>query len=269
MDIREHQAFIASLEEEKAGLDAEIKAFLAKVEVRRTALERLIREHKKFVDLLSGAGDVLIDKSQKEPEVIEVVVDSPPIPKNAFKGLSIIEAARKYLGMVKEGKTTRELGEAFIEGGRKAKPDKFYFDSIRTALNRRGKKNGIVKIGDQWWLDEFAPDKPRRVLMSNLFSDSNKDTSTKDVEEDDLSNSKTHILLRAIYQNGKEGATAAEIYENIINAGYEFDKNDVYRILAKQVNRGRVEKKGSKAYLTENGLEAISQEIKSAAASAR
>jgi hypothetical protein len=95
-------------------------------------------------------------------------------------------------------------------------------------------------------------------LWSDLTSFSDENVLPEDLPDESLSNSKTHILLRAIHQNNSRGATAAEIYENIINSGREFDRADVSRILAKQVSRGRVRKDGFKAFLTEKGLQAIS-----------
>lgn len=268
MQNLDHKAIVDSLKEELEGLDAEREAFLARIDARRISLQRMIKEHTVYIDLWSGSGSFIVNKPQEEKEQpkVELNVVSPPyIPADAFKGLSFIDATLKYLRMVQTGKTTRELGEAFIRGGRKPNKDyKLYLDGIRTALRRRGMKNGIIRIDEKWWLTEFVPSAPRKVSISDLFS-SVEEVPEEDVTEENPSNSKTHKILRAIHQNGGSGATAAEIYENIINAGHEFDKSDVYRIVSKQVNRGRVKKIGFKAFLTEKGLEAIGQESNLAA----
>lgn len=163
-----HKRIIGLLEKELAGLDAEREAFLAQIDVRRNKLETLIEGHREMIDLFSGAGSFLVKKPEKEPEVINVLVNEPPLGKHEFKGLTIIDATVKYLRMARKGKTPREIGEALIQGGRKANQTKYYFDSIRTALNRRGDKNGIVKIGEEWWLKEHRTPAPRKVSMEEL-----------------------------------------------------------------------------------------------------
>ncbi|MGA8433113.1 MAG: hypothetical protein WB729_25045 [Candidatus Sulfotelmatobacter sp.] len=89
-----------------------------------------------------------------------------PIPHDAFFGMTVPEAARKYLswGGRKVTKPHPELCDAMLEGGFQTKADNFR-EVVRSTL---GRHPDFVKIKGQWGLREWYPGytggrKPKRA----------------------------------------------------------------------------------------------------------
>lgn len=69
--------------------------------------------------------------------------------------MSVTDAAKKYLGMVREPKTVAEITEALNRGGLPCK-----LDSVMTIISRGGRAGDFAKIGSgHWGLPEFYKDR--------------------------------------------------------------------------------------------------------------
>jgi hypothetical protein len=77
------------------------------------------------------------------------------IPHDAFYGMTIPDAARKYLswGGNRNTKSNPELCEALLEGGFQTKAENFG-ESVRATLTRHP---DFAKINGQWGLKEWYP----------------------------------------------------------------------------------------------------------------
>jgi hypothetical protein len=84
------------------------------------------------------------------------------IPPGLFFKLSVAEAAKRYLGLVKRKQTTQQIADALERGG-------FHHTSTRwrntvyTALDRAAKLPNatIVKLASEWGLAEWYPTRVR------------------------------------------------------------------------------------------------------------
>lgn len=72
-----------------------------------------------------------------------------------FKGLSVVEASKKYLKFVGQPCNTRSIVQALEKGGIVFKTKKPY-SSVYTTLSR-AQKRGIVLKDSKWTLDEWEP----------------------------------------------------------------------------------------------------------------
>jgi len=73
------------------------------------------------------------------------------IPRDAFFGMTIPDAARKYLTIVKATKPNPELCDALIKGGFKTQSNNFS-EVVRSTL---GRHPDFVKVSGQWGLTEW------------------------------------------------------------------------------------------------------------------
>jgi hypothetical protein len=88
------------------------------------------------------------------------VSGSQDIPEDAFLGMTLGDAAVKYLGMVRKMQTTAQIAEGVKQGGLPhAKANAVY-----TALTRREEKIGDVRVDENnlWGLTEWHPTARRR-----------------------------------------------------------------------------------------------------------
>ena len=81
------------------------------------------------------------------------VLDVPPaIPSDAFFGMSIVDAAKKYLGLVKKPQGTKVIADALNRGGLQH-ASKSLYATLFSILSRRALKEGdIAKVGLEWGL---------------------------------------------------------------------------------------------------------------------
>src|ERR1017187_263067 len=77
---------------------------------------------------------------------------------DAFFGMSIQDAIRKYLSIVRKKKTVKEITDGLEAGGMEHTSKNFY-NTVYTMLNREWVKADpeLVKIGDLWGLAEGYP----------------------------------------------------------------------------------------------------------------
>jgi hypothetical protein len=75
------------------------------------------------------------------------------IPHDAFFQMTIPEAARKYLGIMKKTKPNPELAAALISGGLKS-ASKNFPEMVRTVLSRDER---FIRVNSEWGLSEWYP----------------------------------------------------------------------------------------------------------------
>lgn len=76
---------------------------------------------------------------------------------DAYFGLGLIDAAKKYLGSVKAPKTAREIAEALVSGGFTT-TSKDFKNTVFSVLFRESKQDGtLVKVNAGWGLTEWYP----------------------------------------------------------------------------------------------------------------
>jgi hypothetical protein len=165
--IIDHAGIIASLEKEKADIEgrkAQLRAKfdqrMADLDKKATLIDETIGVHQKWQEHKQGSDTITFLTEYSVSEFLKK--DEPPISRNAFKNLSVIEAVKKFLKMVKTGKTNPEICDALREGGIGIKRGRYLKDTVRTALRRRGEKNGIIRIGEKYWAVEYAPKEPEK-----------------------------------------------------------------------------------------------------------
>lgn len=83
--------------------------------------------------------------------------DEPRGQGKPYLGMSVLDASKKYLRLVKEPKAPSEIAEALHLGGVHSRSSDFN-GIVRTTLFKRGHEIGIEKFGKgKWGLDEWRP----------------------------------------------------------------------------------------------------------------
>jgi hypothetical protein len=120
-------------------------AVLADLEARRNALDAAIAA----VRLIAGQAPlptVVAPSDQPKLDVHE-------IPTDAFHGMSIADATRKYLAAVRRKQSTRQIAEALETGGLHSTAKNFT-TTVYTVLERQ---SDIVRVGKDWGLASWYP----------------------------------------------------------------------------------------------------------------
>ena len=89
---------------------------------------------------------------------------------DAFFGLGLIDAAKKYLSGVKAPRSAKEIAQALVSGGFTT-TSKDFNNTVFSVLSRENKQDGaIVKVNTGWGLPEWYPGlkrgKSQRILPS-------------------------------------------------------------------------------------------------------
>ena len=115
------------------------EAVLADLEAKKSQIEQAIAALRA---VMSAAGDSVSVQSGGN------------LAPNAFLGMSIPDAVKKYLGMVKQKKSTQDLMKALEAGGM----PEIAYSSVYAVLRRRQKQFGdIVNMKGDWGLAEWYP----------------------------------------------------------------------------------------------------------------
>jgi hypothetical protein len=120
---------------------------LTDLKARRAQLDSAIAAIEQIMGSITAAVPGL-----KAPELSDIAED-------AFHGMSIADATKKYLGMVRRKQSTKEIMAALEQGGL---PHSAY-NTVYAVIRRREEQVGdIVKVGSDWGLAEWYPGRPRR-----------------------------------------------------------------------------------------------------------
>lgn len=107
------------------------------------------------IDTESAALDEAIEAVSKLLETKGVAVVGRK-PSGAFAGMTIIDAAKKYLASVQRPAPTKEIVEALERGGLQHKAKDFYASvyAILRQQAQKGPKGGIRRVAIDWELVE-------------------------------------------------------------------------------------------------------------------
>jgi hypothetical protein len=132
-------------------------AVIADLEAKRAEIDSMLESVKRFRDgfmLGFAAGSSVI------------TADLTGIPSDAFFGMTIADAAMKFLAgwAGKKPQSTNAIIDALERGGQKRKA----YPTVHSILNRRSKKQGdVVNVNGDWGLAEWyggaKPMKPRPI----------------------------------------------------------------------------------------------------------
>jgi hypothetical protein len=90
------------------------------------------------------------------------VASAEGVQPGLFLSLSITDATKKYLNLIKQSQTTAEICEALKRGGLHSTA-KNYFANVYTILVRQEKQVGdIVRVDKKWGLVEWFPNYRKR-----------------------------------------------------------------------------------------------------------
>ncbi len=144
---------------ETGELRIDYDAVLADLLARRAAIDHAIE----------GIRQILGIGGEIDPESLNQGKPKPPakggaatdIPSDAFFAMGIADAAKKYLGMMKQPCGLKEIVGALERGGLTHQSDNLYSTAF-TALARREKSPGdFVRVKRKWALSEWYKSQPK------------------------------------------------------------------------------------------------------------
>lgn len=131
----------------------------ASMDTYRTVLKDLKRR-KKVIDAAIAGVTALLGESEAAlqaclPVSLRNIQESGDVASGSFAEMTLTEAARAYLDMVKEPQSTTEIAEALERGGYPTESRNFS-NTVRSVLDRHAKTVGdIVKVRRNWGLAEW------------------------------------------------------------------------------------------------------------------
>lgn len=139
------------------------RAVLADLEARRAQLDQAIAAIRLFLGEQGDGGSALFTE----------------VKSDTFFGLSVTDAAKKYLTIVKDPKSTQEIADALKAGGFKSTAKNFY-SNVFTALSR---DDTFCKIKrGQWALSEWSPGLSRSKTTKENGKPMGREDGSKDTE---------------------------------------------------------------------------------------
>lgn len=155
------------------------EAVLADLEAKRTALDAAIAALRQ---VLSLGTDVNFSGTANASRP----VDAATIPDDAFFGLSIVEAAKKYLSIVKRKQSVKEIADALDRGGL-AHTSSDFVNTVRTMMNRQAVNDPeLVRVGpgdwglSAWYGNRRPKQEPKKVKRAPRSSPKRQTTSKAD-----------------------------------------------------------------------------------------
>ena len=131
----------------------------ASMDAYRTVLKDLKRR-KKVIEAAIAGVTALLGESEAAlqaclPVPLPEIQETGDVASGSFVDLTVTEAARAYLDMVKEPQSTAEIAEALEKGGYPTESRNFS-NTVRSVLDRHAKTVGaIVKVHRNWGLAEW------------------------------------------------------------------------------------------------------------------
>jgi hypothetical protein len=133
------------------------QAVLADLRAKRDALNAAIGAIEEIAGIKKSP---LAQKGSGMASVVPSPLETPAGPveihRNAFFGLKMPDAIKKYLSMAMRRETTGAIIEGLKAGGL-ASESKNFTSIVYTALRRLERKGEVVRIGKKWGLAEWQP----------------------------------------------------------------------------------------------------------------
>jgi hypothetical protein len=155
-------------------------AVIADLEAKRDQMNTMIKNLKQMKGLATGVvvGSV---------SVVPVAGTTTTISHDAFFGLTLTEAARKYLSIVKKTVPHPQFCDALLDGGFKTSAANFR-EVVRSALSRNAE---FVKIKGEWGLAGWYGKRGRRATRSESALDQPMNGTQNEEEEEENSEVKS------------------------------------------------------------------------------
>ena len=135
---------VLCMEQDNSYYDAVIADLVAERDSLNSAIETLMRRR--------GLGGTLPPPTAASAATRENITEAD-LPHDAFFGLTIPDAAKKYLGITKKTRPHATLCEALLAGGLKTSSANFR-ETVRSVL---GRQPDFVKVNSEWGLAEWYP----------------------------------------------------------------------------------------------------------------
>lgn len=160
------------METETNGVD--YAAVLADLRAKRSKLDAAISG----IETMLGIAGAALDAGISAP----MGVGGSEIKSDSFFGMTIPDAAKKFLGMKKGPKSTVEIAQALKAGGIQAGTSGNFGNTVGSVLNRNYTQGGgIVRIGrGVWGLAEWYPNRPRKPNKGQANNDADNGDGSED-----------------------------------------------------------------------------------------
>lgn len=146
------------------------EAVLADLESKKADLENTISGIRRIL----GQGATISPHAQITPSAI---------PSDAFFQMSILDAAEKYLGIMKKPQSVKAITDALLAGGMKS-VSKDFGNNVRAILRRDEISDGnFIRINSDWALAEWYPARRKAKQNQEKEVDAEKDGEKKKAEE--------------------------------------------------------------------------------------
>ena len=221
----------------------DVEAAIAALEVQKASIDETIAALRRYQALGLQGGTAPAESR---------AVDPANIPGDAFFGLSIGEAAKKYLGIVKRKQSIREIAEALDRGGLPHASGDFV-GTVSTMLRRHATKDAeLVRVGrGDWGLAGWygnrrpaarqVPNGKKRGKKSRGDKPQRKSSKTSRMSVNDMVN-------QILTDHGKP-LSVAEINAMIEGmSGKIVPKQTLVSVLSRGVKAGRLNRPGTSVY---------------------
>lgn len=128
-------------------------AVLADLEAKREALDAAIVAIRLMPGLGPFPASIAPGAGLGAAGPSAAAMEAADIPQGAFLGLSISDAARKYLDAVKKKQSTKQIADALIRGGVHSTSGNF----TTIVYSVLGRQSDIVRVGGDWGLAIWYP----------------------------------------------------------------------------------------------------------------
>jgi len=232
------------------------QAVIADLKAKRARLDQLIAgiEAEKLVPTDASA---VLDPTMGSGGLLATAIHP-----DTFFGLSIGEAAKKFLKMARRAQHTKAIADALAQGGMKRPTD----NTMSVILIRAAKGREIVKVGKgMWGLSEWYPKSPKEptddrrkrpvaIRVSATKAASAKKAATRKkvspVRQEQASQNGVRpwdVAMEVIRSAGKP-LHATEIVKRINERGVAALRLPVEGFLNRQVKSGKVQKVGPSTF---------------------
>ena len=226
------------------------QAVVADLKIRRAHLDQLI----------AGFEALILGQGEPGSTELESVAAGPTLPTaihaDTFFGLSILDASKKFLRMMRRSQQTSAIATALGQGGLK-RPDVNVLSSI---LVRAAKGREITKVGKgMWGLPEWYPKPPKEVdEEGRKRPQSRKATAVrKRVEKVASTKAGTPKALRAarpsdvaweVLQAAGKPLRGSEVAEQVYARGLQTGRQTVENALNRFVAAGKAKRVGPSTF---------------------
>lgn len=152
---------------------SEYDAVIADLENQILELQNTVETLKRHRDKGLVTGEAIPPSPRRTPvfrtPVLQTPEGEPEFPSDFFMKMSLPEAVKMYLSMVKRKQSTKQLMKALERGGYPTRSKSFY-TTVFGVLNRHAKTQGeITKVGGDWALAEWYRGLPNEKKKPGRF----------------------------------------------------------------------------------------------------